>query len=116
MCSRSWYIAAYLYCIHIFPLAGVSLFSFPSSKTLITKDDPEHDNTTQALAVLGKVQKLIVDNNTTLSLAELLHKANVTEKDYIDALDVSTNGNVVVLKRDPNECFINNYNSSVRVN
>ena len=63
--------------------------------------------------MLGKVQKLIADSNTDLSLAELLDKAEVTEKDYIDALEVSTNGNVVVLKREPNECFINNYNPSV---
>ena len=61
--------------------------------------------------MLGKVQKLIADSNTDLSLAELLDKAEVTEKDYIDALEVSTNGNVVVLKREPNECFIN-YNPS----
>ena len=26
---------------------------------------------------------------------------------------MSTNGNVVVLKREPSECFINNYNPSV---
>ena len=91
-------------------------FSFPkppSSKTLITKDDPEHGDNSQELSVLRKVQKLIADGNTDLSLAELLDKAEVTEKDYIDALEVSTNGNVVVLKREPDECFINNYNPSV---
>ena len=48
-----------------------------------------------------------------MSLAELLNKAEVTEKDYIDALELSTNGNVIVLKREPDECFINNYNPSV---
>ena len=91
-------------------------FSFPkppSSKTLITKDDPEHGDNSQELSVLCKVQKLIADGYTDLSLAELLNKAEVTEKDYIDALELSTNGNVVVLKREPNECFINNYNPSV---
>ena len=91
-------------------------FSFPkppSSKTLITKDDPERGDNNQELSVLCKVQKLIADGNTDLSLAELLDKAEVTKKDYIDALEVSTNGNVVVLKREPNECFINNYNPSV---
>ena len=51
--------------------------------------------------VLGKVQKLIADGNIDLSLAELLDKAEVTEKDYIDALEVSTNGNVVVLSVSP---------------
>ena len=89
-------------------------FSFPkppSTKTLITKDDAEHDDITQALTVLGKVQKVIAEGNTDLSLAELLDKAEVTENEYVDA--VSTNGNVVVLKREPDECFINNYNPSV---
>ena len=50
---------------------------------------------------------------TELSLSELLDKAEVTEQEYIDALEVSTNGNVVVLKREPGECCINNYNPSV---
>ena len=84
-------------------------FSFPKppgSKTLITKDDPESGNNNQELAVLGKVQKLIADGNPGLSLAELLDKAEVTEKHYIDALEVSNNGNVVVLKREPSESLI----------
>ena len=90
-------------------------FSFPkppSPKTLITKDNPEHENTKE-LAVLGKVQKLIAEGNTELSLTELLEKAKVTKQEYIDALSVSTHGNVVVLKREPSECCINNYNPSV---
>ena len=90
-------------------------FSFPkppSAKTLITTIDPEHV-TDQNMGVLTKVQKLIADGNTNLSLGELLHKAGVTEQEYIEALEVSTNGNVVVLKREPNECYINNYNPSV---
>ena len=45
--------------------------------------------------MLGKVQKLIADGSTDFSFAELLDKAEVTEKDYIDALEVSTNGNVL---------------------
>ena len=52
-------------------------FSFPkppSIKTLITKDNAEHDDITQALTVLGKVQKLIAEGNTDLNLAELLDK------------------------------------------
>ena len=64
-------------------------FSFPeppSSKTLITNDNPERGDSNQELAVLGKVQKLIADGYTYLNLAELLDKAEVTEKNYIDAL------------------------------
>ena len=29
------------------------------------------------------------------------------------ALEVSSKGSVIVLKREPNECFVNNYNSAV---
>ena len=54
--------------------------------------------------MLSKVQKLIADGNTDLNLAQL--QKSVRKKDYIDALEVSTNGNVVVLKREPSECFI----------
>lgn len=90
-------------------------FSFPkppSPKTLITKVDLEHD-VDHNLSVLTKVQKLIADGNTELSLSELLDKAEITEQGYLDALEVSINGNVVVLKREPGECCINNYNPSV---
>ena len=61
--------------------------------------------------MLCKVQKLIADGNTDLSLAELIDKAEVTEEEYIDALGGSTN--VVVLKRESDESFINNFNPSV---
>ena len=63
--------------------------------------------------MLKKVQKLISDGNTDLSLTELLDKADVTETEYVDALETSCTGNIVVLQREPHECCINNYNSSV---
>ena len=66
-------------------------FSFPkppSSKTIICKYIPELNDTRQASAVLSKVQKLIAEVETDLSLAELLNKAEVTESVYIDALEV----------------------------
>lgn len=56
----------------------------PSAKTLITMIDPEHV-TNQNMAVLTKVQKLIPDGNTNLSLSELLNKAGVTEQENIKA-------------------------------
>ena len=63
--------------------------------------------------MLKKVQKLIADGNTDLSLTELLYKADVTETDYVDALETSCIGNIVILQREPHECCINNYNPSV---
>ena len=87
----------------------------PSPKTLITKFDPENTDTDvdHSLTVLKKVQKLIAENDTDLSLSDLLHKAHLTESEYVEALETSCTGFVVVLKREPNECCINNYNPAV---
>ena len=60
--------------------------------------------------MLKKVQKLITKD---LSLTELLNKADVTETEYVDALETSCTGNIVVLQCEPHECCINNYNPSV---
>ena len=87
----------------------------PSSKTLIAKssEDDADDVVAQNVAVLSKVQKLIAEGNTDISLDDLLDKAEVPESEYIQALQVSNKGNVVVLRREPNECSVNNYNPSV---
>lgn len=68
---------------------------------------------TKALDVLGRVCRLIPDGNTELTLYELFSKAEVTENQYTNALEVSCRGTVVLLQREPNECLINNYNPSV---
>ena len=49
----------------------------PSSKTLITKFDPENTDVEHSRTVLKKVQKLIAEGNTDLSLTELLHAVNL---------------------------------------
>ena len=61
----------------------------PSPKTLITKFDPENTDTDvdHSLTVLKKVQKLIADNDTDLSLSDLLDKAHLTEPEYVEALE-----------------------------
>ena len=63
--------------------------------------------------MLAKVRKLIKDGDTDLSLDELLVKAEVHPSDYMAALEVSSKGSIIVLKRKPNECSVNNYNSAV---
>ena len=85
----------------------------PSTKTLITQCDVQPDVVSNAQTVLSKVYPVLADNHADLSLEDILDKAEVTMSDYMDALEVSTNGNVVLLKRNPSECNINNYNSSV---
>ena len=91
-------------------------FSFPkppSPKTLITKFDPENTDVEHSKTVLKKVQKLLTESSTDLSLADLLDKADLTETEYVEALETSCTGNVVVLKRELSECCINNYNPAV---
>ena len=86
----------------------------PSSKTLIAKSSEDDDDVVaQKVAVLSKVQKLITEGNTDMSLDDLLDKAEVSESEYTQALEVSSKGNVVILRREPNECSVNNYNPSV---
>ena len=85
----------------------------PSPKTLITKFDPENTDIEHSKTVLEKVQKLLKESSNDLSLADLLDKADLTETEYVEALETSCTGNVVVLKRELSECCINNYNPAV---
>ena len=79
----------------------------PSSKTLITNDNAESDELEQTQELLAKIYKLIAEGCTNMSLADLLDKSGVTENEYTSALEVSCNGNAVLLQREPNKCFIN---------
>ena len=85
----------------------------PSPTTLIAKPDTDTDNLKEAQKTLGKVRKILIDNNTDTSLDDLLANAGVEFGDYMEALQTSTRGNTIVLKRDPSECKINNYNRAV---
>ena len=80
---------------------------------MITQSDVEPDVASKAQSVLVKVHKVLADGHTDLRLKEVLVKAEVTLNDYMEALEVSSRGNVVVLKREPNECCIYNYNVPV---
>ena len=64
--------------------------------------------------MLSKVHGVIGDGQANdISLEEVLELAEVTTEQYMEALEVSGKGNVVVLKREPSECYINNYNGPV---
>ncbi len=83
----------------------------PSQNTLIA--EPCED-ASEPLDVLKKVRKVLGDVcGNDLTLDEVLVKAEISSEQYTSALAVSTNGSVVVLKRKPNECYINNYNVPV---
>uniref|UniRef100_A0A1X7SS53 ATP-dependent DNA helicase n=1 Tax=Amphimedon queenslandica TaxID=400682 RepID=A0A1X7SS53_AMPQE len=85
----------------------------PSDRTLIAH--PTKDNTliTKASKCLEKVQKLLQSGNEYINIEELLMSANVTPEDYRTAISTTKSGQVVVLKRQPKDCMINNYNKHV---
>ena len=61
----------------------------PSPKTLITKFDPENTDVDHYLTVLKNVQKLIAENGTDFSLSDLIDRADLTESEYVEALETS---------------------------
>ena len=88
----------------------------PSYNTLISEPNDDDDDTIDTVSnVLSKVRNEQIDNNACVdvSLNELLTKVKISHSNYVDALKTSIRGNVVVLKRKPCECKINNYNPHV---
>ena len=91
-------------------------FSFPkppSPNTLIAQPESDPDVVKQAQTVLAKVHKVLADGHTDKNFDEVLVQANVALHEYTEALEVSNRGSVVVLKREPSECMVNNYNGPV---
>ena len=94
----------------------VCRFSFPhppSYKTLIAKPHDDPTVTSSAQDVLAQVRKVLADGSSDLSLDKILEKASVDPNEYMSALEVSTRRSAIILKREPNECNINNYNPPV---
>ena len=86
----------------------------PSPVTLISTSDFDASQLQAAQQTLAKVRKVIIDGNCdNMTLEELLDTAGVQLEDYTSALKMSSKGNTVLLKRNPDECKINNYNSAV---
>ncbi len=81
----------------------------PSNETIISEPSETASDYTD---ILTSVYKALAENPND-SMSELLNKSNVTLDQYVTALQVSTKSSVVILKRKPNECNINNYNASV---
>lgn len=63
--------------------------------------------------MLAKVHRVLLDGPTDLSLDELLVMADVEHDEYNKAPQTSNRGTVVILKHEPSECCVNNYNASV---
>ena len=94
---------------------GRCRFNFPhppSSSTIIAKPDDENDFSLASKHLL-KVRKLLIEGDVNISLNALLSKCLLSQVEYANALSLTSKGSKVVLKRDPCECNINNYNPSV---
>ena len=63
--------------------------------------------------MVKQAQTVLADSHTDKNLDEVLVLANVTLDEYTEALEVSNKGSVVLLKREPGECMVNNYNGPV---
>ena len=98
-------------------------FSFPrppSPKTLIVKptqstcENPLEQVNRKAIhrLILNKIYETL-DIDTTLTLKEILEKCNLTQETYIQALKETTSKTTIILKREPTDCFINNYNQDL---
>ena len=79
----------------------------PSPKTVIAKPCPDTEVYVGAHKLLSKVCKMLPECAGNATLDEVLSKAGVDK--YFEALEITNNGTVVLLKCDPNEQNINNY-------
>ena len=59
------------------------------------------------------MRKVLPDCDDNATIHDMLSKADVELDKYIEALEITTSGTVVLLKRQPNEQNINNYNASI---
>ena len=98
---------------------------FPSCKTIIAqsldkKDYPSEEDYKRELKkrekTLAKVKDILLTMDESFpepastTIRDILNLANVSEKEYYEALSVSTRGTIIILKRTPQEIYINNYN------
>ena len=86
----------------------------PSTESLIASPYIDETNDLNAISnALSKVRKQLVDGNTDVTIEQLLNNASVYMAQYQRAIRTCSKGNTVVLKREPRECKINNYNPDV---
>ena len=85
----------------------------PSSNTVISYPSDDDSELKKCSEVLNKVREYLINSDTDLTIEQLLNNVGVDLSDYLKALQTSLRGNAIVLKRMPNECKINNYNSHV---
>ena len=92
---------------------------FPSEKTIIAfplnKDDKDYESRKkESRDTLQKVKSVLVglteDQQNSWDLKRVLKEAKVDKDKYYQALEISHVGACIILKREVNEIYINNYN------
>ena len=81
----------------------------PSKKTILAKKTDDAEMLTTKKEISSKVQ-CVLSEGTDISLDDVLEKAGISEDEYHKCLAARRQRDSVVLKRKPNECFINLYN------
>ncbi|CAI5655046.1 unnamed protein product [Oreochromis niloticus] len=93
-----------------------------TSKEKDTNEKQKQKNRRMALAKKQKEAKeklqplrdLLCDPNSSFEdLSELLHKCKLTYEQYLDCAFNLSNGHVILLKREPNDCWVNAYNADL---
>ena len=95
--------------------SGKCRFNFPhppTTRTLIATEGESEEAIKAATDTLKKVKKVLTETQD-LTLDALLRKAEVSHSDYEMALNTTSKGSKIVIRRDPCDCNINNYNPSI---
>ena len=96
-------------CRHSFP-------KVPCFKTIVTRPDLRENLSTEELkanqSILSAVREEI-ENDPSKSLAEVCKKCSLSEEKYMDALRCSDSSRSVILQREPEDMFVNNYNPNI---
>ena len=64
----------------------------------------------EAKTKLKPVRDLLMNPDPPFSLSDLLHQCKTSHEEYLNSVVSLTSGCVVMLKRDANNCWVNNYN------
>jgi DNA replication protein DnaC len=96
-------------CRHSFP-------KLASLRTVITRPDIAVQLTTEEKRanddILSKVKEEI-ENDPMQSLEEVCDKCSIDPEDYMNAVIASETSQTIILKREPKDVFVNNYNPKV---
>ena len=87
----------------------------PSTKTIISRSDVDKKTLKHAQAIVNKVIETIngVGDITLVTESELLEKANVSQIEYYESLEVFRRKESIILKRKPTDIYISPYNTVI---